>query len=392
MSTSSTLPFLPFALPAIGQEEIDEVVDSLRNGWLTTGPKCRRFEEDFAAFVGTEGAAIAVNSATAGLHLAVESLGIGPGDQVIVPTWTFTSTAEVVRYLGAEPVLVDVDERTLNLAPEELERQLAAHDRVKAVMPVHFAGLACELGATRELCARHGAALVEDAAHALPTTWNDELVGSRSELAVYSFYATKTIATGEGGMVVVRDPERAARMRTMRLHGIDRDAFDRYSSEKPAWYYEVVAPGFKYNMGDLAAALGIHQLKKARALRDRRAAIAARYSEAFADLPLRLPAEAPGADVHAWHLYVVRLTDDAPLDRDAFIARMSAAGIGTSVHFIPLHQHPYWRDFTGLAPEDLPVAHDSFGRAVSLPLYPTMTEGEVERVVEAARGILLGRG
>lgn len=391
MSPTTALPFLPFALPAIGQEEIDEVVDCLRRGWLTTGPKCRCFEEDFRAFLGTDSAAIAVNSATAGLHLALESLGIGPGDEVIVPTYTFTASAEVVRYLGAEPVLADVDARTLNLAPAEVERLLALHPRVKAVMPVHFAGLACEVGPLRRLCAARGVAMVEDAAHALPTSWRGELVGARSELAVFSFYATKTIATGEGGMVVAADPARARRIRIMRLHGIDRDAFDRYTSEKPSWYYEVIAPGFKYNLSDVAAAIGIHQLRKAQALRERRAAIAARYREAFTDLPLELPADAPAGDVHAWHLFVVRLlADEAPLDRDAFIAGMAAAGIGTSVHFIPLHMHPYWRERSGLAADDLPVAAHSFRRAVSLPIYPGMSEADVERVVAEVRRLLLG--
>ncbi len=381
--------FVPFALPSIGQEEIDEVVATLESGWLTTGPRCRRFEEDFAAYLGTESAAIAVNSATAGLHLALESAGVGQGDEVIVPTFTFTATAEVVRYLGAKPLLADIDANTLNIDTAQLERLLNEYPGVKAVMPVHIAGLACDMPTIRALAAEHEVVVIEDAAHALPAVGAEGTVGSISELAVFSFYATKGITTGEGGMVVAADPGRAARIRTMSFHGISRISYDRYRSTKPAWHYEVVAPGFKYNMSDVAAAIGIHQLHKADRFLDRRTAIAERYLEAFAGLPLKLPESGGDGDVHSWHLFVVRLELDAlTIDRDQFVVEMSEAGVGTSVHFIPLHLHPYWAALTGLSPQDLPVSFDVFNRVVSLPIYPAMTDGQVERVVDAVRATL----
>ena len=254
--------FLPFALPDIGEDEISEVLDSLRSGWLTTGPKTKRFEGEFATFIGSGCKAIAVNSATAGLHLALEAVGIGPGDEVITTPYTFTATAEVVRYLGADPVLVDIDQQTMNINPELIESVITP--RTKAIIPVHFAGLACDMEAMLTIARRHGLKVIEDAAHALPSTCNSRLIGSlESDATVFSFYATKTITTGEGGMIVTRNPEIAKRCQIMRLHGISRDAFDRYTSTKPSWYYEVVAPGYKYNMTDIAASLGIHQLKKA---------------------------------------------------------------------------------------------------------------------------------
>lgn len=254
--------FLPFALPDTGEEEIAEVVDSIRSGWLTTGPKTKRFEQEFAGFIGNGVEAVAVNSATAGLHLALEAIGVCPGDEVITTPYTFTATAEVIRYLGADPVFVDIDPATFNIDPARIEA--AVTPRTKAIIPVHFAGLACDMESILAIARKHGLKVVEDAAHALPATCSGKLVGTmESDATVYSFYATKTITTGEGGMIVTRDPETAARCRTMRLHGISRDAFDRYTSTKPSWYYEVVAPGFKYNMTDIAASLGIHQLKKA---------------------------------------------------------------------------------------------------------------------------------
>lgn len=379
--------FLPFALPDIGDDEINEVLDSLRSGWLTTGPKTRRFEEDFAGFVGDGVEAIAVNSATAGLHLALEAAGIGPGDEVITTTYTFTATAEVVRYLGADPVLVDIDPSTFNIDPARIESALTS--RTRAIIPVHFAGLSCDMDAVLAIARKHGLKVVEDAAHALPTTCNGRLIGSlASDATVYSFYATKTITTGEGGMVVTRNTELARRCRVMRLHGISRDAFDRYTSNTPSWHYEVIAPGCKYNMTDVAASLGIHQLKKAWAFQERRAAMAARYDAAFVDLPLILPPHAPAGDTHAWHLYVVRLSDDAQVSRDRFIEKMSEKGIGCSVHFIPLHLHPYWRDRYRLKPDDFPHALRAYDRAVSLPLFTKMSDDDQNRVIAAVREVL----
>ncbi|HET6789429.1 MAG TPA: DegT/DnrJ/EryC1/StrS aminotransferase family protein [Aquabacterium sp.] len=389
----SQAPFLPFALPEIGEEEIAEVVDTLRSGWVTTGPKARRFEQAFAEFLGDEGLhAIAVNSATAGLHLALEALGIGPGDEVITTTHTFTATAEVVRYLGADVKLVDIDPATLNIDPAAIEAAITP--RTKAIMPVHYAGLAVDMDAIFAIADKHGLKVVEDAAHALPTTYQGRLVGlHRSDAVVFSFYANKTMTTGEGGMLVTRDDALAARAKVMRLHGINRDAFDRFTAKVPSWYYEIVAPGFKYNLTDIAAALGLHQLQRLTGFQARREQIARRYDEALADLPLILPPRPVQAgDVHSWHLYVVRLSDATPVSRDAVIDSLFADGIGVSVHYIPLHLHPYWRDRYGLRPEQFPHSQHAYERLVSLPLYTRMTPADVERVAAAARGALTREG
>ena len=384
-----SVPFLPFALPEIGDEEIAEVVDTLRSGWITTGPKAKRFEQAFVEFLGDPSLeAIAVNSATAGLHLALEALGIGPGDEVITTTLTFTATAEVVRYLGADVVLVDVDPATLQIDPRAVEAAITP--RTKAVIPVHYAGLAADMDAILGIARRHGLAVVEDAAHALPATSGGALVGTlASEACVFSFYANKTMTTGEGGMLVTRDAALAKRARVMRLHGMSRDAFDRYSAKVPSWAYEIVAPGFKYNLTDIAAALGLHQLKRLEGFAQRRAAIAARYDEAFADLPLVMPPRPAPGERHAWHLYVVRLTDAAPFARDRFIERLFEEGIGCSVHFIPLHLHPYWRDRHALRPQQFPHAQHAYERMLTLPLYTRMSDADVERVIDTVRRLLL---
>ncbi|MEL4359210.1 MULTISPECIES: DegT/DnrJ/EryC1/StrS family aminotransferase [unclassified Luteococcus] len=381
---------IPFAVPDIGEEEIEAVSQTLRSGWLTTGPNSASFEKEFVEELGDPSLqAIAVNSATAGLHLALESLGIQPGDEVLVPDWTFTSTAEVVRYCGATPVMVDVLPESLNIDLEAAQR--AVSERTKLVMPVHFAGLAVDREALADFARCNKLRVVEDAAHAHPTTNKGVRVGlGESDCIVYSFYATKTMTTGEGGMVVTRHSDLATRMRTMRLHGISRDVFDRYTSDKPSWQYEVVAPGFKYNLTDTAAAMGRVQLRRAGQMRDARASIAARYLEAFADLPVQLPVDADAAEgsSHSWHLFVLRLLDEAPISRNEFIEQMSARGILCSVHFIPLHLHPYWRDSGKLSPEQFPVAADAFTRAVSLPIFSTMTDQQVSRVISAVRELL----
>ncbi len=390
MSNELLSSFLPFCLPDVGEEEIAEVCDTMRAGWLTTGPKTRQFEQEFEQFVGSGVHALAVNSATSGLHLALEASGVKPGDQVITTTYTFTATAEVIRYLGAHPVFVDVNEDTLNIDPSGFDAAIT--QRTKAIVPVHFAGLSCDMAAILSTAEQRGLKVIEDAAHALPATSGRRPIGSlESDATVFSFYATKTLATGEGGMIVTRNRELASRCRVMRLHGIDRDAFDRYTSETPSWFYSVVAPGFKYNMTDIAAAIGIHQLRKQIRFQRRRQELAHRYSEELRDLPLRLPACAPPGDMHAWHLYVVRLTDDASISRDEFMSGMAAAGIGTSVHFIPLHLHPYWRDTYGLCPEQFRNATKAFQHVVSLPLYSRMTDADQDRAICAARSILSRR-
>jgi dTDP-4-amino-4,6-dideoxygalactose transaminase len=389
MSTDQSLPFLPFALPEIGEEEIAEVADALRSGWVTTGPKTRRFEQDFVAFLGDDSLqAIAVNSATAGLHLALEAVGIGPGDEVITTTHTFTATAEVVRYLGADVKLVDIDPATLNIDAVAIEA--AVTPATKAIMPVHYAGLAVDMDAIHAIAQKHGLKVIEDAAHSLPTTYKGQLIGTlKSDAVVFSFYANKTMTTGEGGMLVTRDKALAARAKVMRLHGINRDAFDRFTAKVPSWYYEIVAPGFKYNLTDIAAALGLHQLKRLPGFQVRREQIAQRYDEAFADLPIiRPPRPVHTGDTHSWHLYVTRLADDAPIDRDAFIDSLFADGIGVSVHYIPLHLHPYWKERYDLRPEQFPHSQKAYERMVTLPLYTRMTDGDVERVIRAVRKAL----
>ena len=384
--------FLPFALPEIGEEEIAEVVDALRSGWVTTGPKTRQFEGDFAAFLGDETRGerlhcIAVNSATAGLHLALEALGIGPGDEVITTTHTFTATAEVVRYLGADVKLVDIDPATLNICPQAVEAAITP--RTKAIMPVHYAGLAADMPAILGIAKKHSLKVVEDAAHALPTTSEGRLVGTLdSDATVFSFYANKTITTGEGGMLVTRDAALAKRAKLMRLHGMNRDAFDRYTAKVPSWHYEVVAPGFKYNLTDIASALGIHQLRRAQAFYEQRCRLAAAYDEAFADLPVVLPPKGQPGQQHAWHLYVLRLGDRAGVDRDRFIERLFEQGVGCSVHYIPLHLHRYWRDRYALRAEMFPHSQHAYERMVSLPLYTRMTVVDVERVAAAVRAAL----
>lgn len=383
-----SLPFLPFAQPEIGEEEIAEVVDTLRSGWVTTGPKTKRFEQAFTEFMGDASIeSIAVNSATAGLHLALEALGIGPGDEVITTTHTFTATAEVVRYLGADVVLVDIDPKTLNIDPKLVEAAITP--RTKCIMPVHFGGLAVDMLEILDIARRHKLRVVEDAAHCLPSTIEGELVGTLgSDATVFSFYANKTITTGEGGMLCTRNPELAKRAKVMRLHGMNRDAFDRFTAKVPSWYYEIVAPGFKYNLTDIAASLGLHQLKRARGFQVRRAEIAQRYQEAFADLPVILPPDAPEGDMHSWHLYVLRLRDDAPLSRDALIEALFAAGIGCSVHYIPLHLHPYWRERYALKQEQFPHSQKAYEQMLSLPIYTKMSDADVERVIAAVMDAL----
>jgi len=381
--------FLPFALPDIGQAEIDAVVETMRSGWLTTGPRVVEFEKEFAEALGGGVHAVAVSSATAGLHLALEAVGVGPGDEVIVPTWTFTATAEVVRYLGAHPVIVDVDSRTLNIDLEAAA--MAVTPRTRAVIPVHFAGLAVDRTLLSDFALAHGLAVVEDAAHSFPVISSGRPIGTGdSDAVVFSFYATKTITTGEGGMLVTPSEDVARRARVMRLHGISRDVFDRYRSNRPSWEYEVIAAGFKYNLTDTAAAIGRVQLQRAEQMRTAREHIADIYRERFAGLPVDLPEAAADGDTHAWHLFVVRVREDAPTTRDGVIAGLADRGIGCSVHFIPLHMHPVWREGCSLSGADFPVASIEFPRALSLPIFSSMTEGQVERVCAAVAEVLAG--
>jgi dTDP-4-amino-4,6-dideoxygalactose transaminase len=378
---------MPFALPDIDDDDIAEVVSALRSGWITTGPKTRQFEADFGAALGGGLHAIAVNSATAGLHLALEAIGVSAGDEVITTTHTFTATAEVARYLGADVRLVDIDPRTYCIDPAGVDRAITP--RTKAILPVHYAGKPCAMSELTNIAERHGIDIVEDAAHAFPSYFRNRIIGALNTAAtVFSFYATKTIATGEGGMLVTASDDIARRARVMRLHGIDRDAFDRYTATKPSWMYEVVAPGFKYNMTDVAAALGIQQLKKAWRFLERRKAIAARYDAELRDLPLVLPPREDSREVHAWHLYVAQLRDDAAIDRDEVIQEMSKLGVGCSVHYIPLHVHPYWRERYQLSPSQFPNSQRLYERGFSLPIYTRMTDADQDRVIAALRTVL----
>lgn len=382
----TTIPTpLPFALPDIGEAEIEAVADAMRSGWVSSGPRVKMFEDAFAEALGGGIEAVALNSATAGLHLALEACGVGPGDEVLVPTWTFTATAEVVRYLGAEPVLVDVEADTLNIDFDDAKRRLT--DRTRAIMPVHMAGHPISHAALSSFAEAFGLDVVEDAAHAFPASDAGIAVGAGpSRATVFSFYATKTITTGEGGMVVTRDSELAARIRVMRLHGISRDAFDRYRATVPSWQYSVVAPGYKYNLTDPAAAMGLVQLDRAEAMRTRRECIAKRYDEGLEGLPLDLPVKPSHDVVHSRHLYIVRTLSG--FDRDAVIEKLADLGIGTSVHFIPLHMQPYWREHGRLVASDFPVATAEFGRVISLPIFSRMSDADVDRVVAAVRAVL----
>jgi dTDP-4-amino-4,6-dideoxygalactose transaminase len=388
-------PYLPFARPSITEREKQAVLEVLESGWLTTGLQAKQFEERFAATVGSRHA-IALNSATAALHLALEALGVGPDDEVIVPTWTFAASAEVAVYRGARPVLVDVDRRTLNVTPEAV--LAAVTPRTRAVVAVHFAGLPVEIERLVTMLEPRGIAVIEDAAHAFPSRVGGaggRHAGTFGRVGAYSFYATKTITTGEGGMLVTDDDAIADRARLMSLHGISRDAWKRYSAGG-SWYYEIEDAGYKYNMTDIAAALGLVQLDRAGELLSARRSIARAYTTAFrasraADL-LELPDDAPDGS-HAWHLYVIRLQlERLSIDRAAVVSALTEAGIGTSVHFIPLHLHPYYRRTLGTSPSDHPVATAEYQRVISLPIWPGMADDDVARVVDALEAVLSAAG
>jgi perosamine synthetase len=376
---------LPFAVPDISQSEIDGVLEVLRSGWLTTGPKAKEFEQAFAQYTGVRHA-VALNSGTAALHLALEAIGLGARDEVIVPAYTFTATAEVIRYFGARPVLVDVEADTLNLDVAAVERVLSP--RTRALIGVDIAGQPCDWHRLRELAQNHQVLLLDDAAHALPSTLHARPVGSWADLTAFSFYATKTLTTGEGGMLVTNNAAWAERAATMALHGISKDAWKRYTAEG-SWYYEVTAAGFKYNMPDIAAALGLAQLRRLEEMYQRRIAIAAKYTCAFADLPELEPPSIRPDRTTAWHLYILRLhLNQLRCDRAEFIRLLAGANVGVSVHFIPLHLHPYYRTTFGYAAGDFPVAYAEYLRAISIPIYSRMTDEDVEDVINAVRQIV----
>ena len=399
---------VPFFRPELNDDEIAEVVDTLRSGWLTTGPKVKRFEENFARAVGAEHA-VAMNSCTAALHLATVALGLRPGQAVLVPTMTFAATAEVIRYAGAVPILVDCDSDRLHMDLDDAERKIedlragrlpGAIERdaeVVGIIPVHVGGVMMDIGRVQEFARRHGLWLVEDAAHSFPAAWRPSGTGTgedggdwqrcgdkTADVSCFSFYANKTLTTGEGGMATTGDEELAARMRSLSLHGLSNDAWGRYSS-KGAWDYRILAPGYKYNLTDVAAALGLHQLARAEEMRVARERVALTFSDQLGDVAeLEMPPD-PGPDrVHSWHLFQIKLTG---LDRDEFLEELRARGVGFSVHWRPLHLHPYWSEQFGWRPEHLPRASEVWQRTISLPIFPAMSDDEIAQVVESVKDV-----
>lgn len=376
--------FLPFSPPSIGEEEIAEVIDTLRSSWITTGPKTKAFEENFAQYLGSP-AALALSSATAAMHVALRVYGIGPGDEVITTPMTFAATVNVIEHVGARPVLVDVVPDTLNLDPSKVIEAISR--RTRAIMVVHYAGHPADLDAINEIAKDANLFVIEDAAHALPAKYKGRFIGSGKNPVAFSFYATKNLTTAEGGMLT-GEPEFLEKARIVALHGMTRDAWRRYDREGN-WYYEILLPGFKYNMTDIQAAIGIWQLKKLPQFQEKRRRIVRLYNEAFQNVPaLELPVERPDVE-HAWHLYVLRLRPDAlRIDRSRFIEELRIRNIGASVHFIPIHLHPYYREKYGYRPQDFPVAYSNYLRMLSLPLNPRMTEEDASDVIEAVLDIV----
>jgi len=375
---------LPFSPPLIGEEEISEVVDTLRSDWITTGPKTKRFEKEFAAYLDAPGA-LALNSCTAGLHTALATLGIGPGDEVITTPMTFAASVNVIEHVGARPILVDVEPDTLNIDPALVAAAITPQTR--AVLPVHFAGHPADLDPIADLATTHRLAVIEDAAHALPARYRNRPIGAGSNPAAFSFYATKNLTTAEGGMLT-GDAEFLDRARVVSLHGMSRDAWKRYE-RGGSWFYEVVVPGFKYNMTDIQAALGLWQLRKLAGFQERRRAVVRMYDEAFGQNDaLELPARRPEVE-HAWHLYVLRMRPGAlGIQRDEFIEELRQRNIGSSVHFIPIHIHPYYRDKYHYQPDSFPVAYGNYQRMLSLPLNPRLADGDVHDVIDAVLDIV----
>lgn len=376
--------FLPFSPPPIGEDEIAEVAEALRSGWITRGPRTARFEEAFARKVEARDA-LALSSCTAGLHLALAAHDVGPGDEVITSTLTFAATANVVEHLGARPVLVDVEPDTLNIDPAAVER--AVTERTRAIIPVHYAGHPAEMDPIMELAEARNLIVLEDAAHALPAAYRGRPVGSGANPAAFSFYATKNLTTGEGGMLT-GEGEWMERARILSLHGLSRDAWKRYDHGGD-WKYDIREPGYKYNMTDIAAALGLRQLDRLDDFQTRRREVVEAYREGLGAEPtLRLPVARDHVE-HAWHLFVIRILPEAlRIDRDAFMEELKERNIGVSVHFIPLHLHSYYRETYGYSADDFPAAHTAYQGAISLPLHPGLTDGDVSDVIEAVLDVV----
>lgn len=385
MSSSVPLPFVPFVRPAITDAEIEDLVAVLRSGWLTTGPQVKEFEARFADYVGAAHA-VAVNSCTAALHLSLLSAGVGPGDEVVTTPLTFCSTANVILHAGATPVFADVDPGSMNLDPAAAAEAITP--RTKVLLPVHLGGRPADIPSFRTLAARWGLTLVEDAAHCVEGWVAGEKVGTTADFSCFSFYATKNLTTGEGGMVTTADEAAARWMRIAALHGMSRDAWARYGRGGTA-FYDVVTPGFKYNMMDLQAALGLRQLQRLAEMQTRRAAVWEYYDDQLAELPLRRPPPVPAGDVHARHLYMVLVDErEAAMTRDELYEGLAGLGVGASVHFRAVHLHSYYRDRFGFEPGQFPHAESISSRTLSLPLSGATTDQDAERVVAALRQLL----
>ncbi|MGC6367737.1 MAG: DegT/DnrJ/EryC1/StrS family aminotransferase [Candidatus Marinamargulisbacteria bacterium] len=365
---------IPFHKASIGDDEINEVVDTLKSGWLTMGPKTIEFEKQFALATGAE-FAVSMNSATACLHLALKAIGLNAGDEVIIPTTTFASTAEVVTYFNATPVLCDINAEDHNIDTKKIEKLIT--DKTKVIIPVHFSGIPCDMDEINRIAKKHDLKVIEDAAHSFPSQYKEKQVGTLSDITCFSFYATKTLATGEGGMATTNNEAYAKSMKCNRLHGISKDAWNRYS-DKGNWYYEVVDNGYKYNMTDIAASLGLVQLKRANELNQKRFEIAKRYNNAFYEHEAISILQPEEHAVSSWHLYVIKVQN-----RDELMAKLKENGIGTSLHFIPIFEHPFYKHTYGYNSKHYPVAKRMYSESISLPIFPDMTMDEVDYIINA---------
>ncbi|PCJ17085.1 MAG: UDP-4-amino-4,6-dideoxy-N-acetyl-beta-L-altrosamine transaminase [Candidatus Cloacimonadota bacterium] len=372
--------FIPFALPDIGDEEIQAVVKSMKSGWLTTGPVTKKFEAEFAKFISVD-ECLAVSSATAGLHLALQAINLQKNDTVLIPVNTFVATAEVVRYFDAHPVFIDIDFDTMNISIDYLTAYLENNDtsNIKAIIPVHIAGQACDMDEILKLAKKYNLFVIEDAAHAFPCKYKNQMIGSlQSDFTVYSFYATKTITTGEGGMLVARNKKHLSLIKKLRLHGISREIWDRYTSNKAHWHYDVDVLGYKYNLSDLCSSIGREQLKKANHFFNKRNSIAQKYNQAFKHLDIILPQQKREDDQHAWHLYLIRTKN-----RDQILKFLKEKGIGTSLHFIPLHLMTYYQELYHHKEDDFTIAMKSFSQLISLPIYTKMSDENIDYVISS---------
>lgn len=379
------IEYIPFHRPSLDTKEIDAAVKVIQSGWLTTGKVCQEFAEKFRDFIGAK-FAVPVNSCTAALHLALYAIDLQKGDEVLVPTMTFTATAEVVTYFGAHPVIVDCDPKTLLIDIKKLEEKITP--RTKAIIPVHYAGQSCDIAAIQKIAKKHNLKVIWDAAHSLPTTYKGKLIGTFGDITCFSFYSTKTLCTGEGGMATTNNPLYAERMRIAGLHGMSKDAWKRYS-KGGSWFYEIVMPGFKYNLTDLAAAIGIEQLKKVNKMQQKREKIALQYTKSFSKLQEIELLEQKKYGTNAWHLFVIKINPEKlTINRDQFFIEMQNLGVGVSVHFIPLHVHPYWRDTYKLKPQNFPGAMEAYSQILSLPIFPDMTREEIKKVITSVESII----